>query len=112
MIARHIALVVCLAAATAACEKPTERRNVERNVGRYAFFPASAEMPAVLLDTRTGCLEQVQKLTAAENPQDVSWVRSYLDDTAPSIDKSGPTPKVIPDSAPPQRCRQAQGQAQ
>ena len=72
--------------------------------GRFAFYPATAESPAILLDTKTGCLEEVVKLTALDNPKYISWARKYLDTTLPKVDASGPQPKEIPNSAPPQRC--------
>jgi hypothetical protein len=57
-------------------------------------------MPAILLDTSTGCLERFVKLTAIDNPKQVWWVREYMDGVLPDVTNG----KAVPDSGPPARC--------
>ena len=76
----------------------------ETNGVRYAYYPPSGGMPAVLLDTYTGCLETFIKLTSLDNPKDVSWARKYEDGSLPRGAASDFN------SRPPQRCPEGQGE--
>ena len=78
----------------------------EDPVGRYEITPATADMPALILDTKTGCLERLVKMTSVENPKDVWWVRKYMDGAMPVVSNG----EVVPNSAPPARCKTMQGQ--
>jgi hypothetical protein len=83
-------------------------RNIEKQIGRFQFHPASGEMPAMVIDTSTGCLEQIVKLTSADNSKDVFWVRQYADGSLPRVVDG----KMIPNSAPPRRCSEEKGATQ
>jgi hypothetical protein len=76
----------------------------QHEVGRYQFYPASGDMPAILLDTVTGCVERFTKLTSVDNPNDVSWVRQYMDGAIPRVAIENGQSKEVPNSRPPQRC--------
>jgi hypothetical protein len=74
-------------------------------IGRFAYYPASGEMPAVLVDTRTGCIERLVKMTSVDNPSQIWWVRQYMDGTLPGVADG----KEVPNSRPPARCAADQG---
>jgi hypothetical protein len=79
-------------------------RTDEPQVGRFQFYPASGEMPAVLLDTATGCVEMFGKAVSIDNPQDVSWWRRYEDTGVAEVTYENGQGKEVPNSAPPSRC--------
>ena len=78
----------------------------ENQAGRFQYYPPSGEMPAVLLDTVTGCVEVFGKAVSVDNPKDVSWWRSYADTGVPEVTYVDGQPKVVAGSAPPKRCPQ------
>ena len=59
--------------------------NIEEQIGRFQFHPASGEMPPLLFDTATGCIEVFDKLVDGSNPAIVYWGRRY--DGAPMTEK-------------------------
>jgi hypothetical protein len=69
----------CVFALLTGCDGSPNREHREHSmVGRYQYYPASADMPAMLLDTTTGCIEHFVKLTSKINPQDVTWATRYV----------------------------------
>jgi len=72
-------------------------------VGRFQFIPASENMPAVLLDTASGCLEIVEPMHGPHNTR-VMLVRKYADDVVGQSDPTLEFAPVQPNTAPPQRC--------
>ncbi|WP_323800950.1 hypothetical protein [Parasphingorhabdus sp.] len=74
------------------------------DIGRYSFHPAGAEMPAVIFDTATGCIETFEKLTSVENPKEIRWARRFADTTLPKITYIDGKPEAIDGTAPPHRC--------
>ena len=55
--------------------------------GRFQLVPAPGEMPAVLLDTATGCMEFVEKWTVQQakpelGTKNVLWIRRQSDEVA------------------------------
>ena len=81
-------------------------------VGRFQYFPASGDMPAVLLDTATGCLERLERLTSLENAKHVEWRRQYMDGVWPvMIYGNNGLPSPVPNSEPPKRCPKPAGAA-
>ncbi len=82
-------------------------------IGRFEFHPAVGEMPAILLDTKTGCIESFERLGSLKNPKFVEWRRQYMDGVWPVMkydENDLPTP--IPNSQPPIRCPKPQGSTQ
>ena len=49
------------------------------NVGRFQYHPANGEMPALVFDTATGCMEVIERWTLEENPKAIVWVRKTSD---------------------------------
>ncbi|MBU0826217.1 MAG: hypothetical protein KKA44_05570 [Alphaproteobacteria bacterium] len=82
----------------------------ENQIGRFQYYPPSGEMPAVLLDTVTGCVEVFGKAVSVDNPKDVSWWRSYSDTGVPEVTYVDGQPKEVAGSAPPKRCPQRENQ--
>jgi hypothetical protein len=80
------------------------KHDVEDSVGRYQFYPRSGDMPAVLLDTATGCLETVEKWTLDNPPGTPLLMRKYADNVMGQFDSSGKEPVEIPNTRPPKRC--------
>ena len=93
-------LMLCLLTGCAAEPADTARQEI----GRYQFYPASGDMPAILLDTVTGCVERFTKATSVDNPKDVTWWREYMDGGIPRVATENGQSKEVPNSAPPQRC--------
>jgi hypothetical protein len=73
-------------------------------IGRFAYYPPAGEMPAVLLDTVTGCVEVFEKATSLDNPKDVAWWRHYADTPVPLVTYVNGKAKEVPNSAPPHHC--------
>ena len=86
------------------CDKQRDHNLVRSEVGRFQYYPPAGEMPAVLLDTVTGCVETFGKATSLENPKDVAWWRSYADGGVPAVTYENGKAISVPNSAPPQRC--------
>ena len=78
-------------------------------IGRFEFHPAADEMPAILLDTKTGCIESFEKLTSVNNPKLLEWRRQYMDGVWPVMKYDDDVPTPIPNSQPPTRCPKPQG---
>ena len=76
----------------------------DAGVGRFQYYPPGGDMPAVLLDTQTGCVEIFEKITSLDNPKDVRWWRSYADTGKPHVTYENGKAAEVPDSAPPRRC--------
>jgi hypothetical protein len=88
-----------------ACDKPNDGLgNHKSEVGRFAYYPPVGEMPAVLLDTITGCVEMFEPAVSEDNPKDVAWWRRYSDFGVPLVTYENGKVKEVPNSAPPQRC--------
>ena len=88
------------AAILAACQPSAPREQSE--IGRYHFHEATAQSPAFVMDTKTGCMEEVVKLTDTENPNIVYWARKHTG--ASLTDKDGKalaTPRQCPGSKTP-----------
>jgi hypothetical protein len=49
-------------------------------IGRYQYYPAAGEMPALIFDTATGCMELIEKFVTDENPKAPIWIRSITDE--------------------------------
>lgn len=78
--------------------------------GRFEFHPATGEMPAILLDTKTGCIESFEKLTSVVNPKFVEWRRQYMDGVWPVTKyDDNDVPQIVPNSQPPKRCPKSTG---
>jgi hypothetical protein len=83
-------IVLCTFVCLAGCDQhrdPDPR--LQSEVVRYQYFPASGEMPAVLLDTWTGCIEHFVKLTSKTNSEDVTWARRFIEVGLPTGSFSG-----------------------
>ena len=50
-----LALILVLAG----CAKPTPPKQGDVEIGRYKFLPAANGSPSLVLDTATGCVEQL-----------------------------------------------------
>jgi hypothetical protein len=123
----RLVIAFCALALVSGCGGISDHDSLRYSeVGRYEFYPASDEMPAVLLDTMTGCIEHFVKLTSKTNPQDVTWARRYIEVGLPTDsflgnyqlpvsdqndDKAGRYPigtqGSIENLAPPLRCKPA-----
>ena len=85
------------------CNKPDENHGYE--TGRYAYHPSAGDMPAIIIDTKTGCLERFVKLTGVDNSKEIIWVRQYADQSIQQVVDG----KLLANSAPPKRCLSQQG---
>jgi hypothetical protein len=64
------------------------------SIGRFQFYAANGEMPALIFDTATGCMEIIERFAVENNQRRTVWVRAVSDEVAEG------TPK---------RCRPAEG---
>ena len=66
-----------------------QRMAEQENLGRYQFHPASGEMPALVFDTSTGCVEMIEKFMLDSNKRMV-WMRSVSDNVTDGAKKRCP----------------------
>jgi hypothetical protein len=86
------------------CDGLRQHQKERAEIGRFQYYPPAGDMPAVLLDTVTGCVETFEKTTAVENPKDVKWWRQYADTGMPNTTYENGELKMIPNTTPPSRC--------
>ena len=58
---RTLAMILALLAYPQVGQAQTTRPQQQGGAGRYQFFPATNDMPAVVFDTHTGCVEFIDK---------------------------------------------------
>ncbi len=102
-----IAIAVLSGCAAAEAQQPPTESSA---VGRFAYHPPSGEMPAVLLDTVTGCLEVIEIWELEEPDKGRLFMRKYADNSLGQWDMSKEEPQEIPGTTPPQRCPTERGQ--
>jgi hypothetical protein len=49
-------------------------------IGRFQFHSANGEMPALVFDSATGCIELIEKFTLDDKPKEVVWIRKVADE--------------------------------
>ena len=99
------ALLLIAVFSICACDRHEEAPE-RREIGRFQYYPPAGEMPAVLLDTATGCVEVFVPMVALENPKNVRWNRQYEDAGLPIVTYENGKPVDVPNTVPPQRCEQ------
>lgn len=74
------------------------------DIGRFSYHPPAGEMPALIFDSATGCVETFEKLTMDDNPKDIRWARRFADMALPKVTYVNGQPRAVEGSAPPSRC--------
>jgi hypothetical protein len=74
-------------AAYAAYKQDARERD---NLGRFQFHPANGEMPALVFDTSTGCIETIEKFML-DTDKKIVWMRSVQDNVMDGAKKRCPS---------------------
>ncbi|QIG80505.1 hypothetical protein [Stakelama tenebrarum] len=77
---RFLAVAFMLLFSPVAGAQVAADENGEATVGRFQFVPASGEMPAVVFDTVTGCIELIEKFVLDDGSNQTVWIRRISDE--------------------------------
>ena len=64
-----------------AVEKPQAKPEANQ-VGRFQYFSASGKMPALVLDSVTGCVETIEEWHTVEDAKKIVWLHQLSDQVA------------------------------